>query len=111
MSKASKKYILNWNDEYMSMNIVAGPVSDEMADTLLHERVITRLVELNAAESREKAEEMYQAALDELNDPMADCLPFRDTLSLSRCGASIRYGGGYEDRYEIVEYEQNLIRK
>ena len=59
-------------------------------------------------DNREKAEEMYQEALKELNDPMAGDLPFADTLSLNQCGASIRYGGGYEDRYEIVEHEQRL---
>ena len=102
------KYILNWNDEYLNMIIVAGPVSDEMARDILHERIVTRLVELNAVDNREKAEEMYQEALKELNDPMAGDLPFADTLSLNQCGASIRYGGGYEDRYEIVEHEQRL---
>ena len=109
--KVSGKYILNWNDEYLNMIIVAGPVSDEMADAILHERIITRLVELNAADDREKAEEMYQEALKELNDPMAGDFPFADILSLSQCGASIRYGGGYEDRYEIVEHEQKLCAK
>ena len=106
--KALGKYILNWNDEYLNMIIVTGPVSDEMARDILHERIVTRLVELNAVDNREEAEEMYQEALKELNDPMAGDLPFADTLSLSQYGASIRYGGGYEDRYEIVEHKQKL---
>ena len=52
------KYILNWNDEYLSMALIAGPVDEETSKSMLKEIVLKRLVELNVADDQEDAQEM-----------------------------------------------------
>lgn len=51
------------------------------------------------ADNAKDAEEMYLAAEKAVwpEETMEE-------LHVSPYGASIRYGGGYEDRYQIVEY-------
>lgn len=94
------KYLLNWNDEYLDMQIVSGPLADDTAARqVMKETVIERLVQLNVADDAKDAEEMYLAA--EKAEGSEEAM---EELHISPYGASIRYGGGYEDRYQIVEY-------
>ncbi|MCD8083432.1 MAG: hypothetical protein LUE86_08030, partial [Clostridiales bacterium] len=89
--------VLSWNDEYLSMAIESSPVDFDSAIKIMRTRTVTRLVELNAAENLETAEKMY-------DDASSDD-PDKDTRTLSVCSCyetSIRYGDGYEERYEIV---------
>lgn len=95
------KYILNWNDEYLSMALIAGPVDEETSKSMLKEIVLKRLVELNVADDQEDAQEIYRKAASE---DVEENNKVYDILSLSEFGASIRYGDCNEDRYEIVEY-------
>ena len=59
------KYILNWNDEYLSMALIAGPVDEETSKSMLKEIVLKRLVELNVADDQEDAQEIYRKAASE----------------------------------------------
>lgn len=68
-------------------------------DTYGTETVIERLVQLNVTDDAKDAEEMYLAA-----EKAAGSEETTEKLHVSPYGASIRYGGGYEDRYQIVEY-------
>lgn len=94
------KYILKWNDEYLDMQIVSGPLADDTAARqAMKETVIERLVQLNVADDAKDAEEMYLAA-----EKTAGSEETTEELHVSPYGVSIRYGGGYENRYQIVEY-------
>lgn len=94
------KYLLNWNDEYLDMQIVSGPLADDTAaKQAMKETVMERLAQLNVADDAKDAEEMYLAA-----EKAAGSEETMEELHVSPYGASIRYGGGYEDRYQIVEY-------
>lgn len=94
------KYLLNWNDEYLDMQIVSGPLADdEAAREVMKETVMERLVQLGVADNAKDAEKMYLAA-----EKAAESEETMEELHVSPYGASIRYGCGYEDRYQIVEY-------
>ena len=97
------KYILNWNVEYLSMALIAGPIDEETARRKLKEIVLKRLEELNVADNTEDAQAIYDAAASADPDRNDDVC---DVLSLSESCASIRYGDCNEDRYEIVDYAQ-----
>ena len=97
------KYILNWNDEYLSVALIAGPPDERSSRRMLKEIVQKRLVELNVADSQADAQEIYDAAASADLDRNAEV---EDVLSLSDNCASIRYGDCNEDRYEIVDYDQ-----
>lgn len=97
------KYILNWNDEYLSMTLIAGPVDEETAKHMLKEIVLKRLVKLNVAGDQKDAQEIYEKAGSENVEVKEEVY---DVLSRSsEYTASIRYGDCNEDRYEIVEYD------
>lgn len=97
------KYILNWNDEYLSMTLIAGPVDEETAKHMLKEIVVKRLVELNVADDQKDAQEIYENAGSENVEVKEEVY---DVLSRSsEYTASIRYSDCNEDRYEIVEYD------
>lgn len=95
------RYLLNWNDEYLDIRILSGPlVDDAAARKVMKERLIERLVELNVANDAKDAEEMYLTAEKKAGREEAI-----EGLHVSPYGASIEYGGGYQDRYQIVEYQ------
>lgn len=95
------KYLLNWNDEYLDMRIVCGPMGEEAIKQEMKKTVVERLVGLHRAKDTEEAENMYLSAEDALiNDEVSG-------LDVSSYGASILYGGYYEDRYLIVDYEKS----
>ena len=57
------KYLLNWNDEYLDMQIVSGPLADDAAAREVRkETLIERLVQLGVADDTKDAEEMYLTA-------------------------------------------------
>ncbi len=92
------KYILNWNDEYLDMQIVSGPFDEETAKQALKETVTKKLVELGIAADDKAAREMYFAA------EKASAADEIHMLYVSQDGASIIYGSEYEDRYQVVDY-------
>ena len=94
------KYVLNSNDEYLDMMIVAGPLDEEAARQAMKETVTRRLVELNVADDAKAAEEMYLEA--EAADEDSETYE----LHVNPFGASIMYGNCYGDRYQIVDYPQ-----
>lgn len=93
------KYVLNWNDEYLSMRIVCGPMDEEAAKQEMKNQVVESLVELEIAKNVKMAEELYAAAE---NATVENTIY---ELHVSPDGASIMYKG-HEDRYQIVEYER-----
>ncbi len=94
------KYVLNWNDEYLDMMIVCGPLDEETAKQVMKKEVINRLVKLDVAKNIKAAEEMYLAAENaSAKDEIYE-------LRVSPSGATILYGTGYEDRCQIVDYGQ-----
>lgn len=91
-------YLLKWNDEYLDMQIIGGPFdNDKAAKSALMEETITRLTELDVAENKEDAGKLY-AETEKHPDQETEA------LHISGNGASIFYGSGYEERYQIVEY-------
>lgn len=90
-------YLLNWNEEYLDMRIIGGPFDDSMsAKTTMKKEIIRRLVELNVAGNIKAAEKIYADAMGDFEQS--------DELSVHPEGACIRYGGVYEEWYQIVEY-------
>ena len=92
-------YVLSWNDEYLDMQIICGPMDEAAARQAMKKEVMRKLVELNLAEDTKVAEKMYLVAEStsvegETND-----------MHVNSNGASIIYGTGYEERYQIVDYE------
>ncbi len=96
-----KKYLLNWNDEYLDMMIVAGPLDEDAARQAMKETVTRRLVELNVTKDAKEAAEMYAKA--EAAGPDDE----NYELHVSSSSASILYDS-YEDRYQIVDYPSIL---
>lgn len=92
------KYILNWNNEYLDMCIVGGPFDGEAAKQALKETVTERLVKLNVVADSKDAEELYVSAEN------ASIEGETYELHVSEYGASIMYGGGYADCYQIYDY-------
>ena len=94
------KYLLNWNDEYLDMQIVSGRLADDAAAReVMKETLIERLVQLGVADDTKDAEEMYLTA-----EKAAESEETIGELRVNACGASIVYNGGYEDRYQIAEH-------
>ena len=85
------KYLLNWNDEYLDMQIVSGPLADDAAAREVRKETL--------ADDTKDAEEMYLTA-----EKAAESEETIGELRVNACGASIVYNGGYEDRYQIVEH-------
>lgn len=92
------KYILSYDDEHANMCIVGGPFNEETAKQALKEAVTERLVELNIAADSKDAEGLYAFAYE--NAPVTG---EAYKLNVGRYNVSIIYGG-YEDRYQIVDY-------
>ena len=91
------KYLLNWNDEYLDMQIAGGPLADyAAAKKTMEETVVGRLVSLGMACDEKAAKKMYLAAAE--GSPEGEL----EELRVSAFGASIMYAG-YEDRYQIVD--------
>ena len=51
-------YVLNWNDEYLDMQIICGPMDEAAARQAMKKEVMRKLVELNLAEDTKVAEKM-----------------------------------------------------
>ena len=96
------KYILNYNDEHLSLRLCAGPVDEKTAQKKLKELAIDSMVKHGAAENAEDAEAIYEDAASDDFDTFASVV---NILSLSETVADVRYNGSYSDRYEIVDYE------
>lgn len=96
------KYLLSWNDEWLSQCIEGGPMSEEEARELLKERVLERLVKLKLADNRDAAEQIYKKAASKDLDESEEVY---DILSIGDGTASIIFGSDNEERYEIVEYD------
>lgn len=92
-------YVLNWDDEALRQCIIAGPLDQSDARQALKQSIIKSLQDNGFADTEKAANDLYQAA--ETDGSLE--LPCGH-LSLSDDGASLLYGGGYEDRYEIVTY-------
>lgn len=90
-------YLLKWNDEYLDNQIIGGPFEDDItAKTVMRKEIVTRLVELNVADDIKEAEKIYADVVNNSGES--------DDLSVHSEGASIEYGGVYEERYQIVKY-------
>lgn len=90
-------YVVSWNDECLDMQIVAGPAEIHQARKLMKDCVTERLVKLSNAKDLDEAAGMYNQAISEEEET--------EGLSVSGFGASIRYGCGYKERYQIVGYK------
>lgn len=97
-------YIVSWNDEYLDMAILAGPMSQDRCRRMLRDIVTQRLCELydEFKGNRKKAEAAYDLAFNSSEDD-AVSNEFGVDLHVSQIGASLCYSS-YEDRYQIVAY-------
>ena len=99
-----KRYtLLAWNDEYLDLYMVPSvPQNMTLAEAkeALAKRTVERLVELDIVKNDADAAALYAEQAE------AGCDDECDELHVSEYEASIRYGGGYEERIKIVEQPQ-----
>lgn len=92
------KFLLNWNDEYLQQRIVDGP---------FHEAEILIKIRFSIIKSLMLLLDLTEAEAKVIYDKKAEneeLYPDID-LNIYDLGASLRYGSGYEDRFEIVDYK------
>lgn len=96
METNTNNYIVNWNDEYLEMQICAGPMSLDAAKQKLREIAVSNLIGYGFSTNRESADSIFNQALSTDDEPY---------ISASEKCVSIIYGKGYEDRWQIVTYK------
>lgn len=87
-------YLLHWNNEYLDLQICAGPGTKKAMQAAMKEHVVKRLVEEKITKSVKDASAYYDKVIDVIDEPY--------DLHVSENDASIDYG--YEDRFQIVTY-------
>ena len=99
-----KRYaLLAWNDEYLDLYMVPFVPQNmtlEEAKEALAKRTVERLVELDIAKDDTDAAALFAKQAEAEYDD--EC----DGLHVSEYEATIRYGGGFEERIKIVEQPQ-----
>lgn len=93
-----ENYIVKWNDEYLEIQILAGPLTEEEAQKILRDETIEAAIRLLQC-SREEAEEKYDDSLngeEESEDIHASCF-----------GSSIFFGSCNEEYMQICKYGNN----
>ncbi|WP_373261884.1 hypothetical protein [Hungatella hathewayi] len=96
------KFLVGWNDEILSMRLIDGPFGDSKKEEKIKIEVIKMLHKIYNYDEI-KSEKIYhkitseEAAIDDDGEEI--------DLNIWSDGASLRYGGGEEDRIEVVEYE------
>ena len=100
----SKRYaLLAWNDEYLDLYMVPFVPQNmtlEEAKEALAKRTKERLVELDIVKNDEDAAALFAKQAEAEYDD--EC----DELHVGEYEATIRYGGGFEERIKIVEQPQ-----
>ena len=100
----SKRYaLLAWNDEYLDLYMVPFVPQNmtlEEAKEALAKRTKERLVELDIVKNNEDAAALFAKQAEAEYDD--EC----DELHVGEYEATIRYGGGFEERIKIVEQPQ-----
>lgn len=94
-------YIVMFNDEYLDLNILAGPLDEKEALVTLKQETAKRLCQLfdcSPEEAAEIVEKTYATKYGEYCDEKMD-------FEISGYQARITYGDGYEDRIQIVQYD------
>ena len=99
-----KRYaLLAWNDEYLDLYMVPFVPQNmtlEEAKEALAKRTKERLVELDIVKNNEDAAALFAKQAEAEYDD--EC----DELHVGEYEATIRYGGGFEERIKIVEQPQ-----
>lgn len=99
-----KRYaLLAWNDEYLDLYMVPFVPQNmtlEEAKEALAKRTKERLVELDIAKDDTDAAALFAKQAE------AECDDECDELHVGEYEATIRYGGGFEERIKIVEQPQ-----
>ena len=110
------KYLVGWNDEYLDMRIIAGPFTESKQEEIIKKEVIRVLIQTYAV-TEEEANIIYEISYDEKNkeyydkselDEVKKTIGCEPELVIYKTGASLRYGDGYEDRLQVVEYTTEL---
>lgn len=100
-------YLIGWNDEVLSMRLIEGPFADNRVKEAIHDEVINMLRKTYKMDTG-IAETVYQTRIHDLpcniNEYGSICLDIWET------GASLQYGGGYEDRIKIVTHTGKVHR-
>ena len=95
--------LLAWNDEYLDLYMVPFVPQNmtlEEAKEALAKRTVERLVELDIVKNEKDAAALFAKQAEAEYDD--EC----DELHVGECEATIRYGGGFEERIKIVEQPQ-----
>lgn len=99
-----KRYaLLAWNDEYLDLYMVPFVPQNmtlEEAKEALAKRTKERLVELGIVKNDEDAAALFAKQAE------TECDDECDELHVGEYEATIRYGGGFEERIKIVEQPQ-----
>lgn len=99
-----KRYaLLAWNDEYLDLYMVPFVPQNmtlEEAKEALAKRTAERLVELDIVKNKKDAAALFAKQAEAEYDD--EC----DELHVGEYEATIRYGGGFEERIKIVEQPQ-----
>ena len=99
-----KRYaLLAWNDEYLDLYMVPFVPQNmtlEEAKEALAKRTVERLVELDIVKNEKDAAALFAKQAEAEYDD--EC----DERHVGKYEATIRYGGGFEERIKIVEQPQ-----
>lgn len=92
-------FLLEWNEEYLSQRIVAGPFEETDGQEILKRETIKQL-KTHAYLSDKEAGLVFTRSLQGSNS--YEEIDF----SASEYGAFFRYGSGYEERLSLVIYPE-----
>lgn len=96
-------FLVKWNDGCRTLEIVSGPFSNEEKTEKIKTEVINMLKKIYDIEE-EDGEKIYNVIMRDCHD---SSLQEKEAIDLEiwENGASLLYGGGEEERIEVVEYD------
>lgn len=97
-------FLVGWNDEVLSMRMIAGPFKDDEKDDIIHKEVVKMLEKIHSLDDHQ-AEKIYRMCVFEGGELERTIDDVDIDLHVYGDGASLRYGGGEEDRIEVVQYD------
>ena len=95
-------YLVGWNDEYLNLRMADGPFKSEEKETRIKQEIIKMLMKIYEF-NKEHAEKAYNTIM--LGGTFHDSNGEDIDLCIWTNGATLQYGGCFEDRIEVIEYD------
>lgn len=95
-------FLVGWNDEYINLRMVDGPFKSGEKEARIKQEIIKMLIKIFKY-NKEKAEIVYNTIM--LGDTCHDSNGEEINLYVWPNGATLQYGGCFEDRIEVIEYD------